>query len=342
MLTAREDASDVPLMLWRKLPSDSEIEKLCVADDGVEGCSQLVAHHGQEVALGAVRGFGFGSSGALALDLAGVLLRAAAIRDVADGEEAGQLAAPLHFHDPKLGGQCLPVRAYELDLGRCIVGDGESELRSHKRVGAPRKELLGRRIGEADRSVGTDDHDSVSKLLDYRSEPTLLATIRRSPIRPRPSFEHSPCTRLAGEAKLRAAMAPPPPGMSRSVPRCEGSRHTLSSRTHTPRPEVPLSQYLLKLYVTGKSPKADAAIANLQRICDEELGENYELQIIDVLEHPQLAEDDKVLATPTLIKRLPPPLRRVIGDLSDRHKVLLGLEVRPDARRSAGAKRPAG
>jgi circadian clock protein KaiB len=97
---------------------------------------------------------------------------------------------------------------------------------------------------------------------------------------------------------------------------------------------------VLKLYVTGKSSKANAAIANLRRICDEELGESYELQIIDVLEHPQLAEDDKILATPTLIKRLPPPLRRVIGDLSDRHKVLLGLEVRPDARRSARAKRP--
>ena len=96
--------------------------------------------------------------------------------------------------------------------------------------------------------------------------------------------------------------------------------------------EGPLSdsQYLLKLYVTGKTPKAEAAIANLRRICDDELRGSYELQIIDVLEQPQLAEDDRVLATPTLIKRLPPPLRRVIGDLSDKHKVLLGLEVRPD------------
>ncbi len=92
-----------------------------------------------------------------------------------------------------------------------------------------------------------------------------------------------------------------------------------------------LSQYVLKLYVTGKSAKAETAIANLRRICEEELQGKYELQIIDVLENPQAAEDDKILATPTLIKRLPPPLRRVIGDLSDKHKVLLGLEVRPDA-----------
>jgi circadian clock protein KaiB len=87
----------------------------------------------------------------------------------------------------------------------------------------------------------------------------------------------------------------------------------------------------LKLYVTGKTSKAEVAIANLRRICDEELQGKYELQIIDVLEQPQVAEDDKILATPTLIKRLPPPLRRVIGDLSDKHKVLLGLEVQPDA-----------
>jgi circadian clock protein KaiB len=91
-----------------------------------------------------------------------------------------------------------------------------------------------------------------------------------------------------------------------------------------------LSNYVLKLYVTGKTAKADTAIANLKRICEEELRGQYELHVIDVLEHPQMAEDDKVLATPTLIKRLPPPLRRVIGDLSDKHKVLLGLEVRPD------------
>jgi circadian clock protein KaiB len=85
----------------------------------------------------------------------------------------------------------------------------------------------------------------------------------------------------------------------------------------------------LKLYVTGETPRANLAIANLRRICEQELHGDYELQIIDVLEHPQLAEDERILATPTLIKQLPPPLRRVIGDLSDSEKVLLGLELRP-------------
>lgn len=91
-----------------------------------------------------------------------------------------------------------------------------------------------------------------------------------------------------------------------------------------------MSQYVLKLYVTGKTPRAEQAIENLRRICDEDLHGQYDLEIIDVLERPQLAEDEKILATPTLIKALPPPLRRVIGDLSDKEKVLLGLDVRPN------------
>jgi circadian clock protein KaiB len=85
--------------------------------------------------------------------------------------------------------------------------------------------------------------------------------------------------------------------------------------------------YILKLYVTGRTARAQRAIDNLRRLCEEELENCYELQVIDVLEHPQLAEDERILATPALIKQLPPPLRRVIGDLSDRDKVLLGLDL---------------
>jgi circadian clock protein KaiB len=98
--------------------------------------------------------------------------------------------------------------------------------------------------------------------------------------------------------------------------------------------EAILSKYLLKLYVTGKTARSERAIANLKRVCEEELSSEYELQIIDVLENPQMAEDDRILATPTLIKQLPPPLRRIIGDLSDKEKVLFGLEVRPDPNQS--------
>ena len=87
------------------------------------------------------------------------------------------------------------------------------------------------------------------------------------------------------------------------------------------------NKIVLKLYITGLTPKSERAIDNMQSICKNELEGRYELIIIDVLERPQLAEDEKILATPTLIKVLPPPLARVIGDLSDTEKVLVGLNM---------------
>jgi circadian clock protein KaiB len=110
---------------------------------------------------------------------------------------------------------------------------------------------------------------------------------------------------------------------------CSSVHHPFAASTDFR--EAVLSKYVLKLYVNGSSPRASTAIQNLRRICEEELRGEYELVIIDVLDQPEAAENDRVLATPTLIKQLPPPLRRVIGDLSDREKVLLGLEVRPTA-----------
>lgn len=92
-----------------------------------------------------------------------------------------------------------------------------------------------------------------------------------------------------------------------------------------------LSKYVLTLFVTGTSPRTRVATENLKRICEQELEGLYKLEIVDVLENPQRAEDERILATPTLIKQLPPPLRRVIGDLSDKDKVLLGLEVRSES-----------
>jgi circadian clock protein KaiB len=87
-------------------------------------------------------------------------------------------------------------------------------------------------------------------------------------------------------------------------------------------------KYLLRLFITGKTDKSEQSIANLQSICEKDLRGEYELEVIDVLEKPQLAEDEKILATPTLIKKLPPPLRRLIGDLSDIEKVLFGLDLK--------------
>ena len=88
-----------------------------------------------------------------------------------------------------------------------------------------------------------------------------------------------------------------------------------------------MSEYVLRLYITGQTPRSVQAIRNLERICKEELKGQYRMIVIDVLERPQLAEDEKILATPTLIKVLPTPLRRIIGDMSDTGKVLLGIDV---------------
>ncbi len=84
---------------------------------------------------------------------------------------------------------------------------------------------------------------------------------------------------------------------------------------------------ILKLYVTGKTANSQRALKNLQNLLGNELNNLYELKVIDVLEHPQLAEEDKILATPTLAKILPPPVTKIIGDLSDKERILLGLDL---------------
>ncbi len=87
-------------------------------------------------------------------------------------------------------------------------------------------------------------------------------------------------------------------------------------------------KYTLKLYISGKTARSEHAIRNLRHICADNLDAKYEIEIIDILEHPQLAEDERILATPTLIKSLPLPLRRLIGDLSETEKVLVGLDIK--------------
>lgn len=88
-------------------------------------------------------------------------------------------------------------------------------------------------------------------------------------------------------------------------------------------------RFKLRLYITGTTPQSQRAIANLHDICRSEIPGLYEVEVIDVLEHPVLAENEKILATPTLVKRLPEPVRKIIGDLSDRQQVLIGLNIEP-------------
>jgi circadian clock protein KaiB len=85
--------------------------------------------------------------------------------------------------------------------------------------------------------------------------------------------------------------------------------------------------YVLKLYVAGNTPNSMRALKTLKNILEEEFKGVYALKVIDVLKNPQLAEEDKILATPTLSKILPPPLRKIIGDLTDRERVLIGLDL---------------
>lgn len=87
----------------------------------------------------------------------------------------------------------------------------------------------------------------------------------------------------------------------------------------------------LRLYVAGQTPKSLAAFANLKRICEERLQGRYVIEVIDLLEKPQLAEGDQIIAIPTLVRRLPPPIRKLIGDLSNTQRVLVGLDIQPQS-----------
>jgi len=87
-------------------------------------------------------------------------------------------------------------------------------------------------------------------------------------------------------------------------------------------------RYVLRLYVTGMTPRSTRAVENVRRICEEHLHGRYDLEVIDIYQQPTLAKGEQIVAAPTLVKKLPLPLRRVIGDLSNTDKVLLGLDLR--------------
>jgi circadian clock protein KaiB len=101
-----------------------------------------------------------------------------------------------------------------------------------------------------------------------------------------------------------------------------GARPTPSRITKRASP-----QYQLRLYVAGQSARSIAALSNLRKICDGHLGGRYAIEVVDLLENPHLAKGDEIIAIPTLVRRLPPPMRKIIGDLSNVERVLLGLEV---------------
>jgi circadian clock protein KaiB len=109
------------------------------------------------------------------------------------------------------------------------------------------------------------------------------------------------------------------------------TRKPLSARKSAPKQtssgKESESFWTMRLYVAGQSPRSNAAIANLRRICDEHMPGRYEVQVIDLARNPELARMDQIVAIPTLVKKMPTPVRRIIGDLSATDKVLLSLEL---------------
>jgi circadian clock protein KaiB len=110
------------------------------------------------------------------------------------------------------------------------------------------------------------------------------------------------------------------PGRAKSDEAFEGSQASLQEQ-----------RYVLRLYVTGATPQSVRAIANVKKICEEYLQGRYELEVIDLYQQPQLAQGEQIIAVPTLIKKLPLPLRRIIGDMSKAERVLVGLDLRRKA-----------
>jgi len=102
----------------------------------------------------------------------------------------------------------------------------------------------------------------------------------------------------------------------------------LASDGATSPPEGARHTYELRLYVAGQTPKSVLALANLRLICEQHLRGRYEIDVIDLIQNPQLAQGDQILALPTLVRRLPEPIKKIIGDLSNTERVLVGLDLR--------------
>jgi len=97
------------------------------------------------------------------------------------------------------------------------------------------------------------------------------------------------------------------------------------------RNEATPETWQLRLYIAGQTPRSVAAFANLKKICEEHLPGRYDIEVVDLVKHPQLAAGDQILAIPTLVRKLPQPLRKIVGDLRDTERALVGLQIRPPA-----------
>ncbi len=121
--------------------------------------------------------------------------------------------------------------------------------------------------------------------------------------------------------------------MSKKSASATGSRHAKKAKPATRAFEKKLGnarspKYLLRLYIAGMTPKSSRAVENVRLICEQHLAGRYDLEVVDLYQHPGLSRGEQIIAVPTLIKRLPLPLRRFIGDMSDIERILVGLDLR--------------
>ena len=116
--------------------------------------------------------------------------------------------------------------------------------------------------------------------------------------------------------------------VKKTVQKKKAGKKCMQKKKSVEKRALAKKKYFLRLYITGSTPRSQHALANIKRICEDYLKDDYELQVIDIYQSPQLAKDERIIATPTLIKMLPSPLRRLIGDFSSEERVLLGLDVK--------------
>ena len=107
----------------------------------------------------------------------------------------------------------------------------------------------------------------------------------------------------------------------------------MSPKQRKRRPE---KKWILRLYVAGNTARGSSALRNLEDVCEEHLSGRYKIEVVDLLKQPQLARGDQIVALPTLVRRLPPPMKKIIGDLSNEDRVLVGLDLRVVGNRSRG------
>jgi circadian clock protein KaiB len=103
------------------------------------------------------------------------------------------------------------------------------------------------------------------------------------------------------------------------------------------KPKRRSDEYILRLYVAGQSARSSAALRNLEAVCQEHLAGRYRIEVVDLMKQPQLARGDQIVALPTLVRRLPPPVKKIIGDLSNQDRLLVGLDLRRGPRRQGAA-----